>query len=456
MTPGPSRRLAPAIALLLAGLAAAAAPAAAAPRMLPDSTWAESWQLSNGLRVVTLDIPRASAVAITVGYPFGGDADPPGRPGLAQLMAEVEMMGPAGDVPERNRTEMESLRPLGWSLKVNPRSTQLSELATPEQFPGALRQVAQRLRGVSVPEDVLKTALASVHRDRGQDFLGPLDQALYYQVRAYAAGADPSGVVGLAAAKPLDAVSARELEERIHATFVPAGAVLALAGNLGGLNLHALVDGLFSAIPAGTPPALPKPPAFHPSLHTVERADVDRPIGTIAVQAPALTDSLHPQFFLCMLIVGEWCHQSWPVSRQVSTRFRYSILDEPDLVRFVPDTERDSTQARVLRGELMGSLADLLGLAIMNAEYDRYRTSVIWLLGGAMTPRLLAQVRTDGPSLNNVCSGLAARELTGGEAFWSRYRARFLDRREPGLSAWSRYLVQPEHQVGLLFTPHVK
>ena len=451
----PRRRLAAPLALLLAGLAAAAAPApaAATPKMLRDSTSTESWQLANGLKVVTLDIPRANAIAVTVAYPTGSDADPPGRPGLAQLMAEVEMMGAAGDAPERSRAGMESLRPLGWSVKVNPRTTQLSELATREQFPGALRQVAQRMRGVSVGDDVLKAALASVHRDRGQEFFGSLDEALYYQLRAYAGGATPSGIVDLAAAKSLDGVTPRELEDRLHATFVPAGAVLALAGNLGGINLHGLVEGQFAGIPAGTPPPAPPPPAFHPSLHTSARPELDRPVGALAVRAPALTDSLHPQFFLCMLIVGEYCHQTWSASPLVSTRFRYSILDEPDLVRFQPETARDSTAPRALPAELKSTLADLVGMAVMSSEYNTYRASVLWLLGGPMPPRVLEQVRTDGSALNNVCNGLASRELTGGESFWSRYRKRFTDPRDPGLSDWAAYLCQPEHQVGLMFTP---
>ena len=448
-------------AALLLGLALAppmaSSPSAAAPRQLADSTAIESWQLGNGLRVVTQDIPRSRAVAITLAYPVGTDADPPARRGLARLMAGAQMMAPAGDVPERSRGEMESLRPLGWSIKVNRRATQLSEVATVEQFPGALRQMATRMRGVRVDDSALKAAVQGVRRDLGENLFGSVDNALYFQAREYASGADPASIPALAAAKGLDGVTARELERRLRETFVPAGAVLALAGDLGGINVHALVEGQFGALPGGAPSSSlagsPTSPTFRPSFHSVARADLDQPVGVLALSAPALTDSGHPDFFLSMLLIGQHCHQSWPISRHVKSRFRYSVLDEPDLVRLYPATAPDSTGAHALSNELHTTLRELLGMIVAAREFDELRYNVIWLFGGPMPRHVLSQVRSEGAALNNVCNNLAARELMGGEAFWALYRQRFTSGDDPGLARWIRYLDRPEHQAALLFTP---
>jgi hypothetical protein len=435
----------------------ASSPSAAAPRQLPDSTAIESWQLGNGLRVVTHDIPRSKAVAITVAYPVGTDGDPPSRRGLAQLMAEVQMMAPAGDVPERSREEMESLRPLGWSIKVNRRATQLAEVATVEQFPGALRQMAIRMRGVRVDHAALKAAVATVRHDQGEHLFGSVDNALYFQAREYANGADPRAVLDLAAVKGLDGVTAQELERRLREAFIPAGAVLAIAGDLGGVNVHALVESQFGTLPGGTPPssqaARPGGPVFRPSFHSIARADLDQPVGVLALNAPALTDSGHPGFFLSMLLIGQHCHQSWTISRYVKTRFRYSLLDEPDLVRLYPATAPDSAGPRALSNELHATLRTLLGMIVVAGEYNELRYNVLWLLGGPMPQHVLSLVRSDGAALNNVCNNLAARELMGGEAFWGTYRRRFAAGRAPDLAGWLRYLDQPEHQAGLLFTP---
>ena len=155
----PAARARRCLALVLAASAALAGVARAdGPTPLRDSTVADHWKLANGLTVVTRHIPRALGVAITVAYPTGSDGDPAGRPGLTRLAAEVEMMAPAGDVPERTREEMESLRPLGWSIKVGRRSVQLAEVATREQFPGVLRQMATRMRGVTVNPGAVTTA----------------------------------------------------------------------------------------------------------------------------------------------------------------------------------------------------------------------------------------------------------------------------------------------------------
>jgi len=455
-----------AAAALLGAAAAAGAPGPAArgPQTLPDSTTIERWRLGNGLRVVTQSFPRAPGVCVTVAYAAGSDADPPRRRGLARLLAEVQMMAAAGDVPERSRAEMESLRPLGWGVVVGRNATRLSEVATRAQLPGVLRQAAARMRGVTVSGVTLKSALASVRRDLGEQLFGSVEQSLYYQAREYAAGFEPNAILDLASARDLEQVGPADLEGALRTAFAPSQAVLAVAGDLGGLDLHALIQSEFGGLPgvpardsldgaAGGPTTAPPRERFHPGYHVAPRNGVDRPVGVLAVEAPALSDTLHPGFFLCMLLIGDFCKQNWSISSAVQSRFRYSILDEPDLVRFYPEVHPDSTDAGALANQLRTVLAALMEMAVPTSEYDEYRRNVLWLLGGPMPRQVAFQVSRNAAALNQVCNDLAARELTGGETFWSEYRRRFLARGDPGLSPWVRYLVQPEHQAALLFTP---
>ena len=460
-----------AAAALQCAAAAAGAPDSTArrPQTLPDSTTVERWRLGNGLRVVAQSIPRAAGIAVTVAYPAGSDADPPRRRGLARLLAEVQMMGPAGEMPERSRAEMESLRPLGWSLVVGRNATRLSEVATRAQLPGVLRQVAARMRGVTVSGAALQSALASVRRDLGAQLFGSVEQSLHYQAREYAAGYEPNAILDLAEARDLERVAPPELQGALRTVFAPSQAVLALAGDLGGLDLHALIQAEFGGVPgapgpardsldgvAGGAPAAPPRDRFHPGFHVAPRNDVDRPVGVLAVEAPALTDTLHPSFFLCMLLIGDFCKQNWSISSAVQSRFSYSILEEPDLVRFYPDVQPDSTDAGALANRLMETLTLLQGMVVPLSEYDDYRRNVLWLLGGPMPRHVAVQVSRDPAALNLVCNHLAARELTGGEAFWSEYRRRFLARGDPRLELWGRYLARPDHQAALLFTPSHK
>ena len=139
-------------ALTLAAGVILAAPALAAPvpppQTLSDSTVVRTWTLDNGLRVFTRHIPDAQAVAITVGYSVGTDDDPPGMEGLGQALGELAFMAPAGDIPARNREELDSQRSLGWSFPISRCTTLFTEGASVEQFPGVLSQAAARTRGV--------------------------------------------------------------------------------------------------------------------------------------------------------------------------------------------------------------------------------------------------------------------------------------------------------------------
>src|SRR5439155_26677361 len=172
---------------------------------------------------------------------------------------------------------------------------------------------------------------------------------LYFQVREFATGHDERTILDLAAAKDLALVEADELQQRLRREFVPAHAVLAIAGDLRGVNLRSLIENEFGKIPAGDPlpPAPPRP--LKPSRHRLVRAQVGHPIGVVGVIAPALTDSLHPQFFLSLLIIGQQVKSSWQVDPLLKSRFSYSILEEPDLIRFYPAAAPESLSATELQ-----------------------------------------------------------------------------------------------------------
>ena len=117
----------------------------AAAQMRADSTVADAWKLANGLEVRTLHVPHAPGVSITLAFRAGSGYDPAGREGLAELLAELQFTSAAGDVPERTREEMASLRPLGWESRPGTRLVRFTEIATRTQLAGVLQQVAKRL-----------------------------------------------------------------------------------------------------------------------------------------------------------------------------------------------------------------------------------------------------------------------------------------------------------------------
>ena len=446
----------PALLLLAAAaLIGGLLPSAAAAETLSDSTVAESWTLPNGLRVATRSIPRAPIVIAIVAYPLGFEDDPPGREGLAHLMAEVAFMAPAGDIPGRTRRELDSLRPRGWNIHVARRFTHLAEAATPAQFPGVLRQVATRMAGVTVSDDLVRAARTRVASELRRDFATRPDLALYYRLAQMAVGDPRRAADAWSDPRSLEAIATREVDEAIRRTYVPANAVLSLAGDFRGINVRALVDREFGSLPAGTrmtPPA--RPDTLSAAARTETRSGIDHPVGGIGIIAPALTDSLHPSFFLSALVLGAQCGKLWgePAS-PLTSRFQYSILEEPDLVRFYPDVFADQEDP----DHLSRTLATMTyAVGQMNIPFDtvvRIKNSVLWLLGGPLPPDLLGQVQSTSGVLYNVCSSQATRTLWGGEAFWADYRKRFDPYTSQNLDFWAGYVVNPARQVRLIFKP---
>jgi predicted Zn-dependent peptidase len=427
----------------------------AEPRKLADGTTADRWTLPNGLEIVTRDVPGSRAISIAWGYHFGLDHDPADEPGLASLLAEIAFTAPAGDTPGRARDEMESLRPQGWSLRVTRRQTLFNETATTSQFPGVLHQVAGRMRGVTVSDAEVGAALATVRRTLGERYFGAPDQMLHWQVREYARGLDKGGILALASAKGLDRETPASLQQALARAYAPANGVLVLAGDLAGLDLRSIVAGEFGALPAGER-STPPPAAPLDSVTVVlERAEVPAPVGVLGLVAPALTDSLHPSFFLSLLLLGGQVKEVWGApGRPLTTRFQYSLLDDPGFARFYPRlSAQQAADPRSLSALLGGVVEDLLGAIVQRETYDGLRYNMLWMMGGPMPRPLAESVQRDPAALNVLCCSLASQALWGNDTFWTEYRRRFDFGVSPAFSSWADYLKDPRHHARLLLAP---
>ncbi|HVP15191.1 MAG TPA: hypothetical protein VMS88_06580 [Terriglobales bacterium] len=448
-----------AIRALLLVLLLVAPPAARASRaepvMLPDSTYAERWTLPNGLEVATRRVPGAADVSVSWGYAHGLDDDPAGEPGLASLLAEVAFTAATAGAPERTREEMESLRPHGWSLKVTRRQTLFSETAKPGQLAGVLRQIADRMHGVQVTRPVLDQARSTVRRMMGQRYFGAVDQMLASQVREYARGLDKAGIVALASAQGLDRETPASIQAALTRVYAPANGVLVLAGDFGDVDLHAVVSTEFGALPAGArPPASPSA-SLDSVTRVIQRPEITTPIGVLGLRAPALTDTLHPTFYLTMLILGGQAKQGWGrPDPPLTTRFQYAMLDDPDFVRFYPALgAHPAADPAVLSNafdELWNGFFDML---ILRDAYLEYSSSVLWLLGGPLQEPVRDAVTRDPAALNLLCTSTASRALWGSDEFWADYRRRFAPERFRDVRYWKDWLADPRNRARLLAVP---
>jgi hypothetical protein len=445
-------------ALLACAAALALAAPAQAARELGDGTTVDGWALGNGLRVVVRNVPGADAVAIVVAYPSGHDDDPAGQEGLSALMAEVAFTAAAGEVPARTTTELDSQRPAGWNIQTERRRTELAEIATLQQFPGVLHQVAQRMKGVSVTDaDVARARAALIERRRATIGADPMVE-LYVELGQSGAGWDHERMRRWMSGAGLADVRARELAARIAEAYVPARAVLSLAGDFEGIQTRAFIEREFGAIPAGTArqDAMPAG-AKGGTAEVIPYAGIERPVGGVGVVAPALTDSLHPSFYLTTLVLGAQAKGMWGdferSQRSQRSRFQYALLDDPDVARFYPPVTAFDWTPEHMAVQMNALVVAFSAVSIEMAQVKRIHAAVEWLLGGPMSEVLAGRVRTDRSVLYRLCSAAATRELWGGEAFWSEYRRRFDPELSAGSQRWVEYLRDPAHAVLLIYQP---
>jgi hypothetical protein len=421
--------------------------------LLPDSTFIDGWKLPNGLEVRARHIPRANSVSITVAYRAGSLYESAQREGLADLLAEVAFLAPAGDTPERSRDEMESIRPLGWALKVNEHVSLLTEVAAPAQLAGVLHQVAARMRGVTVSDAELRKALGTVKQTLATRRFGSADHSLYHRVRDVALGRTDEQVLRRASAKGLDGITTKEVETRLRALYVPANAVIAIAGDLTSVDVRRLIDAEFAAIPAGT--ATPEAP--EPVLRGATRMSpwdgLSQRTAVIGLIAPALSDSLHPAFYLAALIAGAYMRDAYGApTAPLTTRFQYSLLDEPDLVRFYPAIAADTTTAAGVSTDFGDKLDRFSDTAVERTIIDQVRFSVTWMLGGLLSPPLARRAQEEPSVLTALTGSMATRAMWRGDAFWDQYRDR-LERTTLGPNVFVPWMSAANHQAVLEFLP---
>jgi hypothetical protein len=425
----------------------------AAAAMRADSTLADAWRLPNGLEVRTLHVPHAPGVSVTLAFRAGSGYDPAGREGLSDLLAELQFTSAAGDVPERTREEMASLRPLGWESRPGTRLVRFTEIATQAQLAGVLQQAARRLQGVDVTDADIKTALARVRRDVGSRLFGDANDALYWRVGLIARGVTDEQLVRSASMQGLDKLTPKDIAPLLKARYSAGNASLALAGDLSGVDVHTLVSALFGKL-AGVP-ALPD--TVQVRLRGGKRVTpwkgLSAPAGVIAEESPALADTLHPAFYLGMLVTGTGATTSWGTPQApLTTRFQYALFDEPELVRFYPPVRADATDPNVFAGALYEQLQVVGGQLVDETALESVRRSVGWLLGDVIPREVMDRLRTDSGGLGTLSNGLATRALWRGDAFWTDYLRRFKSLRI-GHSYYYEWLADAKHQTTLLLTP---
>ncbi len=438
-------------ASILTFLLALATPATA--QMLPDSTYVEGWTLSNGLEVRLRHVPGAVGVAVAASFRAGRAMDAVGSEGQAELMANLFYTAPTAEHPARTLEDMPRLRPLGWGIQINPRLVVLTEIGTHEQLPGILHELGSRMRGLTIDDARVKATAAALRRQLGERYLQRPELTLHYRLRELGEGVTDAQMLARASGASFDKLTSRDLKSQINRLYAPANAALVLVGDLADFELQRMIESEFGPLPAGIALAEPTDRPMVAASRVTTHPSVTRSTGGLAVFAPALEDSLHPSFFLGMLMMGAWCNDHWgKPDAPLTSRFHYSLYDEPDLVRFYPPLAPGTTSAQSLADEFNVRAEIFSGTSTPMSSLDQFRASLGWILGGPLSPSIRRRAAVEGGPLGTIATTTAMRTLWRGDAFWGQYARRFFT---TGIvpSTFHSMICAPENQVVLVLNP---
>lgn len=229
-----------------------------------DAERLRSWELDNGMVVVSESMPWVESIGVSLVVPAGCVYDPADRLGLANFTCEMAERG-AGERDSRDFLEAFEMLGVDWSSSVSLAHTAVGGAMLADRFEPALELFADLLRRPRLPVDQLEDARQSCLRE-----LHALEDDLAQRVMAelrrrfYPA---PWGRLTEGTEASLEAVSIDDVRQFHEACYRAGGSIISVAGKIDFDGMVPVVENLFGDWDRGTAPQLSTAPAPHGYHH---------------------------------------------------------------------------------------------------------------------------------------------------------------------------------------------
>jgi predicted Zn-dependent peptidase len=243
-------------------------------------------EFPNGLVLIAERMPALRSAAFTLLVPSGAAFEPPGRPGVASMLAEWVVRG-AGE--RDSRELMTALDNLGVNHAIGAQTvhTSLSAATLGRNLVPALEIFADVLRRPHLDEEEIEPiraltlqGLQSLEDDPGSKVMIELRRRHFPDPWGRPTPGTPVGV---------EAATAADLRRHFEATYQPRGAILAVAGSLEWGPLFDAVGGLLGDWePRPEPPltVLPTGPSRDHILKDTQQIQIALAYPTVVVSDP--------------------------------------------------------------------------------------------------------------------------------------------------------------------------
>jgi zinc protease len=251
-----------------------------------------------GIKAWLVSEPSVPIVALDYSFKGGGNADPPGRPAVATMLAALLDEG-AGDLDAR-----------AFQERMEEKAIQLGFSANRDQFRGSMHTLTANL---DEAVDLLRLALTAPRFDV-EPVARIRDQLQAQLVRnstnpndiasrrwwATAFPDHPYGQPGTGTPESLAAITVDDLKEYVRNVFARDTLIIGIVGDLDADKAGKVIDRIFSSLPEKAN-LKPLPPAIMHGLGESVVVNLDVPQTVINFGAPGIARD-DPDFFAAYLV----------------------------------------------------------------------------------------------------------------------------------------------------------
>jgi zinc protease len=245
------------------------------------------YQLSNGMKVLLIEVPKAPVATVQVWYRVGSRNEVMGRAGLSHMLEHMMFKGTA-KYPKGSFSRI--VRKNGGidNAFTSQDFTAYFENVAADRVGLALELEADRMQGLLLDNGEFQTEREVVKEERRlrseDDPQGALVEALFAQ--AFLSHPYHWPVIGWFA--DIDAMSLEDLQRHYDTFFSPNNATLIVVGDIKADALLPTIKHLFEPIPRGPSPkqALPQEPDQRGERRFILKRDAQVPFVMMAFRVP--------------------------------------------------------------------------------------------------------------------------------------------------------------------------
>lgn len=226
-----------------------AGPAGPRPEVAAPPRWSfpapDRFVLSNGLAVQAFDMPGQHVLSVQLGIPAPLAGEPADVEGVGLIMARCLDQGTARHTADE-MAELLDRKGIALHAGVGERGILVEVDVISRNLGEALDLMVECLTEASFPDSEVRREVRHRLADIGQDHADPGSLAALHFIATYFDPADRASRPGGGSRGTVTAITPESVRDYYAATVHPDGAVLAVAGDLTGIDLPTLLETAFA------------------------------------------------------------------------------------------------------------------------------------------------------------------------------------------------------------------